>query len=483
PLSTPSFSRNQLPHNQLAEEEVLSSVMREQSLWDLIAGDLKAADFFDVRHALIFECIEGLAVEGRKYGLAEVGLQLQNLNKLHLAGGVEYLEQLSFSSNLNLSSSIQSSVEEIRNKSLLRKVFDESNRICTLIQKSLTRETDEVLTEVEERITNLTQTTNYDLDRIGMDQHLREVVEELDYIEQHNQARRGVQTGYIGLDAKTNGFLKSSLNIIAARPGVGKTAMAINLAEKLMMNEDATPILFFSMEQPAQELLVRLISSLSNVDQGKMTRQRLDEQEKRQVNSSITLLRSEEWHQRLLIDDRSSLSVTDIRKQARAVLRESGKVGLIVVDYLQLMQSSVQNREDSRTRELARITAGLKGLARDFNIPVIALSQLNRESEGRTDKRPRLADLRDSGAIEQDADVVMMLHRPDIALAKAQPDGEAELIIAKNRHGSLGVVPLKFTGALTRFESIYDPSRSSESSDSDYADDVESEEISEDPPI
>ena len=471
-FSNQQRNQNRLPYNELAEQEILSSLFREPTLWDLIAGDLNESDFHDIRHSHIFKSIKSLAEHGQKFGASEVGHFLSNEDTLSIAGGVEYLADLTDSVNALLSDDLQSAVAEVKAKSLLRKIFYESNSICKSISSTSNRDINEIVNEVETRITKLTQTSNYDISNTHIESHLALLENELEYIKEHGQSQRGIQSGFFGLDHKTNGFLKSALIVIAARPGVGKTALALNFAENLIQNPTesenppGTPVLFFSMEQPGQELLVRLIASMSNVDQGRMTRVRLSENENASIESTITTLRSNKYHQRLLIDDRSSLTVTDIRKQARAVKRETGNLGLIIVDYIQLMQPTTRITDDSRSRELAQISAGLKQIARDFDVPVVALSQLNRESAKRSDLRPRLSDLRDSGAIEQDADVVILLYREDIAKDKEVPDGKAEMIIAKNRHGETGKVELNFNGATTRFVSTHAGNQSTSRDDS-----------------
>ena len=441
-FSNQQRNRIHLPYNELAEQEILSSLFREPTLWDLIAGDLNEADFHDIRHSHIFKSIKSLAEGGRKFGASEVSHFLANEDTLSIAGGVEYLADLTDSVNALLSADLESAV---------------ADEICELISGTSNRDVNEIVDEVEGRITKLTQTSNDDISNTHIESHLALLESELEYIKAEGRSRRGVQSGFFGLDHKTNGFLKSALIVIAARPGVGKTALALNFAENLIQNPSrhGTPVLFFSMEQPGQELLVRLIASMSNVDQGRMTRVRLTEGETASIESTITTLRSEEYSRRFLIDDRSSLTVTDIRKQARAVKRELGGLGLIIVDYIQLMQPTTRVADDSRSRELAQISAGLKQIARDLDVPVVALSQLNRESAKRSDLLPRLSDLRDSGAIEQDADVVILLYREDIAKDKENPDGKAEMIIAKNRHGEMGKVDLTFNGPTTRFLSVH----------------------------
>ena len=460
-FSNQQRNQNRLPYNEIAEQEILSSLFREPSLWDLIAGDLSESDFYDIRHSHIFKSIKSLAEGGRKFGASEVGHFLANENTLDIAGGVEYLADLTDSVNALLSDDLESAVAQVKDKSLLRKIFIESDAICESIYRASNRDVKEIVDEVEARITKLTQTSNYDISNTHIESHLALLENELKYIKDHGQSQRGIQSGFFGLDHKTNGFLKSALIVIAARPGVGKTALALNFAENLISNPSeehlpsGTPVLFFSMEQPGQELLVRLIASRANVDQGRMTRTRLSENEDASIESTITMLRTDTYNRRFLIDDRSSLTVTDIMKQARAVKRETGNLGLIIVDYIQLMQPTTRTTEDSRSRELAQISAGLKQIARDLDVPVVALSQLNRESAKRSDLRPRLSDLRDSGAIEQDADVVMLLYREDIAKDKEVRDGKAELIIAKNRHGETGKVDLTFNGPITRFDSVH----------------------------
>ena len=478
-FSNPPSNRRDLPYNQLAEQEILTSLLLNTQVWDTIAGDIEESDFGDIRHCHIFASIRDLAENGKDFSAREVGHHLENTNRLAIAGGVEYLLDLSDAVAALFGEDLRGAVAEVKAKSLLRKVYEEARQISELITKKTNRDVNQLLEEVEERITALTQTTSFDITQTHLETHLDRLEEDLEYIQEYGHSRRGIQSGFIGLDHKTNGFLKSALVVLAARPGVGKTALALNFAENLMKAENGIPVLFFSMEQPGQELLVRLLGAFSGVDQKRLTRSRLSAQEQKQIESDIATLRSVQWNRRLLIDDRSSLSVADIRKQARATQRELGGLGLIIVDYIQLMQPSGRFKEENRARELAQISSGLKQIARDFDVPVLALSQLNRESDKRTDGRPRLSDLRDSGAIEQDADVVLLLYREDIAKERETPDGKAEIIVAKNRHGETGKLNLFFNGSLTQFRS--DLGTSEESSRNESSADYEMDEEDDEP--
>ena len=439
----------ELPHSVYSEMEVLVSLLRNDGNWDLIVGEIGPEDFYDLFHRKVFQAMSYLANGGKRLGLASVSARLQETGEfpsedleLRLRDIYEY----------PMMRDIMGSVKTIRAKSMLRELIGTAEAIAHDAYKQDDQTIYEYLGKSEDRIASISESRRFEIDDVDLDRYLKEVREQLDYIREHGQPRRGVLSGFNAIDEVTSGFHKSDLIVIAARPGVGKTTLGLNIAEQVVLNNDApSRVVFFTLEQPGDQLMFKLVASIAGIDHKKLRTERLTlEDEDRLQSATGQLLESGDL---LLIDQASSLTVSDIRMRTRNIERMIGKVDLIVVDYLQLMSSADLNRKsyDNRALEVAQMTRGLKHVAMDLELPLIVMSQLNRKPTERKDNRPQLADLRDSGAIEQDADLVLLMHRDDLAKGDDTGSGLTDLHIAKHRHGPTGRRRLVFDGRHSRF--------------------------------
>lgn len=445
-------SENQLaalklpPHSLEAEQAVLGGLMLDEQAWDRVSDRVTEEDFYRRDHRLVFHAINLLAQEGNPRDALTVSETLNRLGELDNAGGIAYLGELvrSTASAVN----IAAYGDIVRERSVLRQLIRISNEVSDTAFQPQGATAKAILDEAERKIFAIAEqqhrgSTGPQLLR----PLLSRALERIDHLFQSDDAITGVSTGFTELDDRTSGLQKGDLVIVAARPSMGKTTFAMNLVENVLM-KSGLPVLVFSMEMPAEQLVMRMLSSLGRIDQGKVRSGKLEEDDWPRLTSTMTLLAD----QKLLIDDSASLSPNDVRTRARRVAREQGGIGLIMVDYLQLMR--VPGLESNRVNEISEISRSLKALAKEMQCPVIALSQLNRSLEQRPNKRPVMSDLRESGAIEQDADVIMFIYRDEVYNPESPDKGTAEIIIGKQRNGPIGSLRLAFLGKYTRFEDL-----------------------------
>jgi replicative DNA helicase len=372
---------------------------------------------------------------------------LQSLGKAEEVGGLAYLNSLA--QYVPGATNIRRYAEIVRERSILRKLVSASDEIATSAFNTQGREVAKILDEAEQRIFSIGEEGSRM--KQGFQRMESLVVELLDRVEEMSQNPNditGVPTGFYDFDRMTSGLQPGDLVILAARPSMGKTALAINIAEHVAVNE-GLPVAVFSMEMGASQLAIRIVGSIGRIDQGRLRTGKLNPDEWPRLTESIEKLRNVSLH----IDETPGLTPSELRANARRLARQCGKLGLIVVDYLQLMSGSSSDGEN-RATEIGEISRGLKMLAKELQCPVIALSQLNRSVETRTDKRPMMSDLRESGAIEQDADVIMFIYRDDYYNKDSKEPGVAEVIIGKQRNGPTGTVKLAFLKPITKFESL-----------------------------
>lgn len=445
-------SENQLaalklpPHSLEAEQAVLGGLMLDEQAWDRVSDRVTEEDFYRRDHRLVFHAINLLAQEGNPRDALTVSETLNRLGELDNAGGIAYLGELvrSTASAVN----IAAYGDIVRERSVLRQLIRISNEVSDTAFQPQGATAKAILDEAERKIFAIAEqqhrgSTGPQLLR----PLLSRALERIDHLFQSDDAITGVSTGFTELDDRTSGLQKGDLVIVAARPSMGKTTFAMNLVENVLM-KSGLPVLVFSMEMPAEQLVMRMLSSLGRIDQGKVRSGKLEEDDWPRLTSTMTLLAD----QKLLIDDSASLSPNDVRTRARRVAREQGGIGLIMVDYLQLMR--VPGLESNRVNEISEISRSLKALAKEMQCPVIALSQLNRSLEQRPNKRPVMSDLRESGAIEQDADVIMFIYRDEYYNKESKIPGVAEIIIGKQRNGPVGSIHLGFIKSNTRFENL-----------------------------
>jgi len=436
------------PNSVEAESSVLGGLLLDNSAWDKIGDILSDSDFYRYEHKLIFTSVSGLINSNRAADVITVFEHLQSQGKADEVGGLAFLNSLA--QYVPSSANIRRYAEIVRERSILRKLVSVSDEIATSAMNTNGRPVPNILDEAEQKIFNIGEEGSRM--RQGFQSMGNLVVQLLDRVEEMSENPNditGVPTGFFDLDRMTSGMQAGDLIVLAARPSMGKTALAINIAENVALNE-GLPVAVFSMEMGASQLAIRIVGSIGRIDQTRLRTGKLLDEEWPRLTEAVERLRNVS----LSIDETPGLTPAELRASARRLARTCGKLGLVVVDYLQLMSGSSGGDGDNRATELGEISRGLKMLAKELQCPVIALSQLNRGVEQRTDKRPMMSDLRESGAIEQDADIIMFIYRDDYYNKDSKDPGVAEIIIGKQRNGPTGAVRLTFLKPLTRFESL-----------------------------
>ncbi len=431
------------PHSVEAEQAILGGLLLDGAAWDSIADLVAEEDFYRRDHRLIFRALGRLAQEGQPMDVVTVSEWLERHKQLEQAGGLAYLSMLA--NNVPGAANIKAYARIVRERSVLRQLIHVSNRIGELAFSPEGRDCREILDEAEQAIFEIAeQGARGQRNFVAVKDLLTAVADRIDTLYQKGDAITGVPTGFTDFDRKTSGLQPSDLIIVAGRPSMGKTSFAMNIAEDAAINS-GVPVAIFSMEMPAEQLVMRMLSSLGRIDQQKIRTGKLDDGDWPRLTSTMNILSNAP----LFIDDTPALTPAELRARARRLKREH-EVGLIVVDYLQLMQ--VPGHKENRTSEISEISRSLKALAKELKLPVLALSQLNRSLEQRSDKRPVMSDLRESGAIEQDADLIVFIYRDEVYNPESPDKGMAEIIIGKQRNGPIGMVPLTFHGSYTRFD-------------------------------
>ena len=438
------------PHSTEAEQAVLGGIMLSNQYWDGIAERVIAEDFYTFAHKAIFQTMEELMLNQTPIDLITLDQALKAKGISDSVGGFAYLADLS--NNTPNAINILAYAEIVREKAILRELIAVGNRIAENSYSPKGKDIKMVLDEAEREVFAIAEkrssSTEGPQNVISVLESTIARIDTLSKLENHSGVT-GVTTGFVDLDKKTAGLQPSDLIIVAARPSMGKTTFAMNLCENAAMASDK-PVLVFSLEMPAEQIMMRMIASLARVDQTKIrTGQNLDETEWSKIASVFGMFKQKN---NLYIDDSSGLTPTELRSRARRVYRENNGLSMIMVDYLQLMRAPAFS--DNRTLEIAEISRSLKALAKELEVPVVALSQLNRTLEQRADKRPVNSDLRESGSIEQDADLIMFIYRDEVYNRESEEKGIAEIIIGKQRNGPIGRVKLAFQGNFSRFDNL-----------------------------
>ena len=437
------------PHSIEAESSVLGGLLLDNGAWDRVADLLNDSDFYRYEHRLTYSAVAALVNASKPADVVTVFEHLQNLGKAEEAGGLAYLNSLA--QYVPSAANIRRYAEIVRERAVLRKLVAASDEISTSAFNPQGKAVAKILDEAEQKIFKIGEEGSRMKEGFqSMDRLVVDLLDRVQEMADNPQDVTGVPTGFIDLDRMTAGLQGGDLIVLAARPSMGKTAFAINIAEHVALNE-GLPVAVFSMEMGAAQLAVRIVGSIGRINQGHLRTGKLTDEEWPRLTEAIEKLR----HVSLHIDETPGLTPSELRANARRLARTCGKLGLIVVDYLQLMSVSSSMSDENRATAVGEISRGLKMLAKELQCPVIALSQLNRSVEQRTDKRPMMSDLRESGAIEQDADIIMFIYRDEYYTKDAcKEPGVAEIIIGKQRNGPTGVVKLAFLNMLTRFESL-----------------------------
>ncbi|MBP0048437.1 replicative DNA helicase [Marinobacterium sp. AK62] len=439
-------SIKQPPHSVEAEQSVLGGLMLDNNTWDTVSEVLLQEHFYRPTHRMIFRTMQKLVDDGRPIDVVTLSEELDRTAELQDAGGLEYL--VSLARNTPSASNIRAYAEIVRDRSLLRQMISVANEISDSAFHPAGRAPEEVLNEAEQKIFQIAENRPNQGGPEAVNPLLKRAVDRIDELFNNSDALTGVTTGFDDLDDRTGGMQKSDLVIVAARPSMGKTTFAMNLVENALMATER-PVLVFSLEMPADQLVTRMLSSLGRINQTRVRNGQLEEDDWPKLTTAVNMLKNKP----LFIDDQPGISPNEMRARARRIHREHGDLALIMVDYLQLMTMKT-GKVESRTQEISEISRSLKALAKEMNCPVVALSQLNRSLEQRPNKRPVNSDLRESGAIEQDADVIMFIYRDEVYNEDSPEKGVAEIIIGKQRNGPIGTVRLAFLGKYTRFENL-----------------------------
>jgi replicative DNA helicase len=425
------------PHSIEAEQAVLGGLMLAEEAWDQVADKINASDFYRKDHGLIFQAIAGLVAQNKPIDVITVSEVYTDLS---------YLGALA--KNTPSAANIVAYAYIVKEKSLLRKLIEVGESITELGFNSKGKIAKELVDEAERKVFAIAE-------RNSLGQHgiktiaeiLTSTVARIELLSESDSPITGASSGFVDFDKITSGLQRSDLIIIAGRPSMGKTTFAMNIAEWISIKTDK-PVLIFSMEMPAEQLAMRMLASLARIELQRIRSGQLNDEDWPRLSAAIAMMAS----RKMFIDDSGSLSPIEVRARARRLMREQGELGLIVVDYLQLMR--VPGNSEHRAAEISEISRSLKILARELNVPVVALSQLNRSLEQRVDKRPIMSDIRESGAVEQDGDLIVFIYRDEVYNKDSMHKGTAEIIIAKQRNGPTGMMRLTFLGHFSRFENF-----------------------------
>ena len=441
------------PHSVEAEQSVLGGLLLDNTAWDKIADMIGESDFYRADHRLIYRHVSKLVGNSRPADVITVSESLESTKELDGVGGLAYLGALA--QNTPTAANIRRYAEIVRDRAVMRKLAEVGTEIAETAYNPMGKEAGQLLDEAESKVFAISeQGARGKQGFMDMQPLLTQVVERIDMLYNRDNPSdvTGVPTGFTDLDKMTSGLQPGDLVIVAGRPSMGKTSLALNMAEHVAL-ESGLPVGVFSMEMGASQLVMRMLGSVGKLDQHKVRTGRLADEDWRKLTDAVGRLNDAPIH----IDETAALNSLELRARARRLHRQYGKLGLIVVDYLQLMSASSQG--ENRATEISEISRGLKALAKELNVPVVALSQLNRSLEQRPNKRPVMSDLRESGAIEQDADLILFIYRDEVYNQDSPDKGKAEVIIGKQRNGPIGTITLVFQGEYTRFANFADPGR------------------------
>jgi replicative DNA helicase len=435
------------PHSVEAEQAVLGGLLIDTQAWDQVGDSIVADDFYRPDHRLIFDTIADLVAGSKPIDVVTVSERLEARGNLANAGGLAYLSTLV--RDTPTASNARAYAQIVREKSLLRALVSAGHAISSSVfseegmsARDLVNQAEQAVFQIAERGARRTEGAQW------VRRMLPELIEKIDEWHNNPDAMRGIATGFADFDRRTGGLRGGDLVIVAGRPSMGKTTLAINMAENVALDPNVKgSVLIFSMEMPAEQLMTRMLSSIGGVPLHDIRSGRVTDHDWARISSATSQLQEA----RIFIDEGAGLTPTELRARARRVKREHG-LNLVVVDYLQLMQ--VAGTKENRATEISEISRGLKALAKELDVPVIALSQLNRSVEQRENKKPVMSDLRESGAIEQDADMILFIYREEVYDKNTPRKGEADIDLAKHRNGETANFVLTFQGQFTRFQNF-----------------------------
>ncbi len=442
------------PHSVEAEQSVLGGLMLDNAAWDQIADRVGEDDFYIYDHRVVFRAIGELAEKNQPFDIVTLTDQLERRKELSDPSVLAYLATLA--KDTPSAANIRAYADIVRERSVLRQLITVGTEIADSAFNAEGRDSRELLDEAEQRVFRIADAGSRTRQGFkSIKTLLKSTVEQIDVLFEKDDPITGLPTGFTEFDEMTSGLQAGDLVIVAGRPSMGKTSFALNMAQYSAVKQQA-PVAVFSMEMPGEQLAMRMLSSLGRIDQHRLRTGKLAEEDWPRLSSAVSMLSDVP----LFIDDSAALNPTELRARARRLKREHD-LALIVIDYLQLMQTS--GSSENRATEISEISRSLKALAKELHVPVIALSQLNRSLEQRPNKRPVMSDLRESGAIEQDADLIVFIYRDEVYNEDSPDKGIAEIIIGKQRNGPIGTVRLTFLGQFTSFENFIPEVYSNES--------------------
>ncbi len=434
-----------LPHSLEAEQSVLGGLLQDTSHFDAVLEQLSTEDFYRSAHRHVFAAMCELQEKDLPIDVVTVADELDRLEQLDDVGGLQYLTDLV--TNVPGSANVVAYARLVRERATLRQLISAATEISRASFNPGAMGSDDLLQFAERKVLEITEERPKEGGFEDVNVLLKQTVAKIDHLFRSDQDITGVSTGLKNLDEKTSGWQNGELIILAARPSMGKTALALNFIESAITTQDK-PALVFSLEMPADSLVMRMLSSMGRIDQGRIRNGKLAEDDWPKLEVAARKLKDK----KLFIDDTAGLTPNEVRARIRRIVREHGNPGVIMIDYLQLMH--VAGSKEGRTQEISEISRSLKALAKEYDCPVIALSQLNRGVEQRPNKRPMNSDLRESGAIEQDADVILFIYRDEYYNEESPEKGTAEIIIGKQRNGEIGTCKAAFVGKYTRFDNL-----------------------------
>lgn len=435
------------PHSIEAERAVLGAILLNKDAFDTVSSIVKAEDFYSDNHRVIYEALVSIVGKNQRADYVLLSEELKKSQKLEAVGGILYLTNLT--TDIVDAYNVEDHAKIVRDKAHLRKLIHVANAVESMAYRE-EEETEDIVNRAEQMVLDVSGTTKGESSFSVMRDVVYETIDRINELQRHKGILTGVSTGFKDLDNLTSGLQKSDLILVAARPSMGKTAFTLNIAQNVAMKSKKN-VAFFSLEMSKTQLVARVLAAVAGINSGRIRNGQLSQEDWGKAINALNDLADAP----LYIDDTSGLTPQLMKKKLRRLIQEHGELGLVVVDYIQLMENGGKKMADNRQQEVSAISRQLKIMAREFNVPLIALSQLSRGVESRADKTPMLSDLRESGSLEQDADIVAFLNRENYQDTEDTNDGvETQVIIRKHRNGELGIVKLWFEGAYTRFRDL-----------------------------
>ena len=435
------------PHSIEAERAVLGAILLNKDAFDTVSSIVKAEDFYSDNHRVIYEALVSIVGKNQRADYVLLSEELKKAQKLEAVGGILYLTNLT--TDIVDAYNVEDHAKIVRDKAHLRKLIHVANAVESMAYRE-EEETEDIVNRAEQMVLDVSGTTKGESSFSAMRDVVYETIDRINELQRHKGILTGVSTGFKDLDNLTSGLQKSDLILVAARPSMGKTAFTLNIAQNVAMKSKKN-VAFFSLEMSKTQLVARVLAAVAGINSGRIRNGQLSQEDWGKAINALNDLAEAP----LYIDDTSGLTPQLMKKKLRRLIQEHGELGLVVVDYIQLMENGGKKMADNLQQEVSAISRQLKIMAREFNVPLIALSQLSRGVESRADKTPMLSDLRESGSLEQDADIVAFLNRENYQDTEDTSDGvETQVIIRKHRNGELGIVKLWFEGAYTRFRDL-----------------------------